>query len=86
MYTEALAAKLLGVPQSTLHYWLEGGVIGAATVGVLGTLWFRGMSDTRPGLGSTILVAALCSAAGFGPGSLIGGQFRKHARARRPVN
>lgn len=25
MYTEALAARLLGVPQSTLHYWLEGG-------------------------------------------------------------
>jgi len=25
MYTEALAARLLTVPQSTLHYWLEGG-------------------------------------------------------------
>jgi uncharacterized protein (DUF433 family) len=25
MYTEALAARLLAVPQSTLHYWLEGG-------------------------------------------------------------
>lgn len=25
MYTEALAARLLGIPQSTLHYWLEGG-------------------------------------------------------------
>lgn len=25
MYTEALAARLLGLPQSTLHYWLEGG-------------------------------------------------------------
>lgn len=25
MYTEALAARLFGVPQSTLHYWLEGG-------------------------------------------------------------
>lgn len=28
MYTEALAARLLGVPQSTLHYWLEGGTRG----------------------------------------------------------
>jgi uncharacterized protein (DUF433 family) len=25
MYTEAAAARLLGVPQSTLNYWLEGG-------------------------------------------------------------
>jgi uncharacterized protein (DUF433 family) len=25
MYTEAQAGRLLGVPQSTLHYWLEGG-------------------------------------------------------------
>jgi uncharacterized protein (DUF433 family) len=25
MYDEALAARVLGVPQSTLHYWLEGG-------------------------------------------------------------
>lgn len=25
MYTEAEAARLLGVPPSTLHYWLEGG-------------------------------------------------------------
>jgi uncharacterized protein (DUF433 family) len=25
MYTEAMAARLLAVPQSTLHYWLEGG-------------------------------------------------------------
>lgn len=25
MYSEALAAKLLTVPQGTLHYWLEGG-------------------------------------------------------------
>jgi hypothetical protein len=26
MFTEAEAARLLRVPQSTLHYWLEGGV------------------------------------------------------------
>ncbi|GIF25028.1 uncharacterized protein (DUF433 family) [Actinoplanes tereljensis] len=25
MYSEAMAARLLAVPQSTLHYWLEGG-------------------------------------------------------------
>jgi hypothetical protein len=24
MYTEAEAGRLLGVPQATLHYWLEG--------------------------------------------------------------
>ena len=26
MFSEAEAARLLRVPQSTLHYWLEGGV------------------------------------------------------------
>jgi hypothetical protein len=25
MYTEAAAARLLGLPQGTLNYWLEGG-------------------------------------------------------------
>jgi uncharacterized protein (DUF433 family) len=28
MYTEANAARLLGVPQATLHYWLEGKATG----------------------------------------------------------
>jgi hypothetical protein len=63
-------------------YWLEGGAIGAVTVGVLGTLWFRGMSESRPGLGATVAVGALCSAVGFAPGALIGGQFRKSSKAR----
>jgi len=63
-------------------YWLEGGVIGAVTVGVLGTLWFRGMSESRPGLGATLAVGALCGAVGFAPGTLIGGQFRKSSKAR----
>lgn len=31
MYTEAEAARLLGVPPSTLHYWLEGGRQGGKT-------------------------------------------------------
>ena len=62
-------------------FWLEGGVIGAVTVGVLGTLWFRGMSESRPGLGATLAVGALCGAVGFAPGALIGGQFRKSSKA-----
>jgi hypothetical protein len=62
-------------------YWLEGGVIGAVTVGVLGTLWFRGMSDSRPGLGATVGIGALCGAVGFTPGALIGGLFRKSSKA-----
>jgi uncharacterized protein (DUF433 family) len=28
VYPEATAARVLGVPQNTLHYWLEGGTIG----------------------------------------------------------
>jgi hypothetical protein len=63
-------------------YWLEGGAIGAVTVGVLGTLWFRGMSESHPGFGATVAVSALCAAAGFAPGALIGGQFRKSSRTR----
>jgi uncharacterized protein (DUF433 family) len=31
MYSEAEAARLLGVPQSTLHYWLEGRTYRGAT-------------------------------------------------------
>jgi uncharacterized protein (DUF433 family) len=31
MFSEAEAARLLQVPQSTLHYWLEGGVRGERT-------------------------------------------------------
>lgn len=31
MYTEARAARLLGVPPATLHYWLEGGRQGGRT-------------------------------------------------------
>jgi len=31
MYSEAEAARLLRVPQSTLHYWLEGGARGSKT-------------------------------------------------------
>ena len=30
MYTEAAAARLLGVAQGTLNYWLEGRASGAA--------------------------------------------------------
>src|SRR5712671_4892684 len=56
------ADSAIGIPRT---YWLEGGVIGAVTVGVLGTLLFRGMSDSRPGLGATVAVGALCGAAGF---------------------
>ena len=63
-------------------YWLEGSIIGAVTVGVLGTVWFRGMSDSRPGFGATVAVGVLCGAAGFGPGALIGGQFRKSTKTR----
>jgi hypothetical protein len=31
MYSEAEAARLLRVPQSTLHWWLDGGTIGGRT-------------------------------------------------------
>ena len=62
-------------------YWFEGGVIGAITGGVLGTLWFRGMSESRHSFGSTVAVGMLCGAVAFVPGALIGGQFRKTARA-----
>ena len=62
-------------------YWLEGGVIGGITGGVLGTLWFRGMSESRQSFGSTVAVGMLCGAVAFVPAALIGGQFRKPAKA-----
>jgi hypothetical protein len=71
--------SVIAIPHT---YWLEGGLIGAATVGVFGTLWFRGMSESRPGLGATVAVGALCGAVGFAPGALIGGQFRKGSKER----
>jgi hypothetical protein len=74
----ALADSAIAIPRS---YWLEGGAIGAITVGVLGTLWFRDTSESRHSLGSTVAVGVLCSVVGFAPGALIGGQFRKSIRA-----
>jgi hypothetical protein len=71
--------SVIAIPRT---YWLEGGLLGAVATGVLGTLWFRGMSDSRPGWGATIGVGTLCAAVGFAPGALIGGQFRKPSRAR----
>jgi hypothetical protein len=76
-YDRSLADSAMALPRT---YWLEGGVVGAVTVGVLGTVWFRGASDSRPSLGSTVVIGALCGAAGFAPGALIGGQFRKPTR------
>jgi len=31
VYTEPVAARLLGIPASTLHYWLQGGERGGVT-------------------------------------------------------
>ena len=59
-------------------YWLEGGIIGGVTTGVLGTLWFEGVSESPHSLASTVAIGLLCSAVGFAPGALIGGQFHKH--------
>ena len=33
MYSEAEAARLLGLPQNTLNYWLEGGRRGTRLTG-----------------------------------------------------
>jgi len=80
-FHDALADSVIAIPRT---YWLEGAAIGAITVGVLGTLWFRGMSESRHSLGSTVAVGVLCGAVGFAPGALIGGQFRKSTRAHSP--
>src|SRR5260221_10805840 len=42
--------RVLGDRGFPRTYWFEGGVIGAITGGVLGTLWFRGMSESRHSL------------------------------------
>ncbi len=58
-------------------YWLEGGTIGGVGLGILGALWFRGMSESPTPLGATIAGGVLIGAVGFTAGALIGGQFRK---------
>jgi hypothetical protein len=58
-------------------YWLEGGIVAGVGVGVLGALWFGGMSESPNPIGSTIAGGLLCGAVGFTAGALIGGQFRK---------
>jgi hypothetical protein len=61
-------------------YWLEGGIIGGVSVGVVGALWFSGMSESGNSVGGTIAGGLLCGAVGFTAGALIGGQFRKSAQ------
>ena len=58
-------------------YWLDGGTIGGVGLGILGALWFRGMSESSTPLGATIAGGVLLGAVGFTAGALIGGQFRK---------
>lgn len=78
-FDHGLADSAVAIPPT---YWLEGGVIGAITVGVLGTLWFQGMSESSQSFGSTVAVGLLCGAVGFAPGALIGGQFRQSTKTR----
>lgn len=59
-------------------YWLEGGIIGGVTLGVLTALEAHKLYDSPgPHVAGTIAVSLLVGAVGFTAGSLIGGQFRK---------
>ena len=81
-------ASSLPAPTSSFHvdstqaiprtYWLEGGVIGGLTLGVLTVLEFHAWSESEPSTGRTVGVFFLAGGLGFSVGALIGGQFPKH--------
>ena len=63
-------------------YWLEGGIMGGAGVGVLSALYFRGLGESGDRTGGTIAGFVLGGVVGFTAGALIGGQFHKSSHTR----
>lgn len=90
-HTDSALAPLVASMRAETHrratvqrtHWLRGGLVGGLILGVGSYLianGFRKHSDT-PGPHSTaVLVGVAAGAAGFGIGSLIGGQFAKPER------
>jgi hypothetical protein len=78
-------ARLDGTPLSKeipRTYWLEGAIIGGASVGVLSALYFRGLGESGDRTAGTIAGFVLGGVVGFTGGALIGGQFRKSSHTR----
>jgi len=58
-------------------HWLEGGIIGGALLGLVGSQ-FCGMGDARAGVGCYVIAFSFIGGCvGFPIGALIGGQFPK---------
>src|SRR2546426_3192400 len=62
-------------------YWLEGGILGGASVGVLSALYVRDLGESGDRTAGTIAGFVLGGVVGFTAGALIGGQFRKSSHA-----
>ncbi|SRR6266540_4575174 len=80
------AARFAGTPLSKeipRTYWLEGGITGGASVGVMSALYFRGLGESGDRTAGTIAGFVLGGVVGFTGGALIGGQLRKSSH-RRP--
>jgi len=59
-------------------YWLEGGLIGGVSLGLMTLMWARGMRESnRENIVGDVAGFALGFGTGFAAGSLVGGQFHK---------
>jgi len=63
-------------------YWLEGGIIGGGSVGVVSALYFRGLGESGDRTAGTIAGFVFGGVVGFTAGALIGGQFHKSSHTR----
>jgi len=58
-------------------YWLEGGLVAAGIVGVLGAVAGHNLCDHGNCLGATVAFSVLGMMVAFPAGALVGGQFPK---------
>jgi hypothetical protein len=80
----SLAARFDRTPLSKeipRTYWLEGGIIGGTSVGVLSAVYVRDLGASGDRTPGTIAGFVLGGVVGFTAGALIGGQFRNSSHA-----
>jgi len=69
-------------PKIPRTYWLEGGLIGGVSLGLMTLMWARGMRESnRENIVGDVAGFALGFGTGFAAGSLVGGQFHKAGQA-----
>ena len=66
------------VPKISRTYWLEGGIVGGVSLGILSMMIFRGMREsTEENVAGDVAGFVLGATVGFPAGALLGGQIRK---------